>query len=187
MQSAAGAPSQALCPKDGRVAPKGQTLQGKREPSQNLLKTSHLVPPQKGSSIFDPRDNFRERGKLGGYLRIGECGNDSNCGFTLMISRDSAWSSNHRSFRPRTQGQGIAHLQSSLGLDPFLWFRPALVETSPRFTRGWELGGKGQAPLIPLQQLLSTQLCLFRVGTLVADQSEHLPRTSQREWRPRGP
>lgn len=80
-------------------------------------------------------------------------------GLTLMISRISAQSSDHRSLRPRTQGQGIAHLEPSLGLDPLLWFREPSSSRggkSPRFTQGGEFGGEGPVPLILLQQLLST-------------------------------
>lgn len=63
---------------------------------------------------------------------------------TLMVSRDSAQSSDHRSLRPRTRGKGIAPLQPILGLDPFLWFRVPSSSwggKSPRLTQGGELGG----------------------------------------------
>lgn len=52
---------------DKRVVAKGQKVQDQPWPTLHLLNTLYLVPPPKGSSVLGPQDNFRGRGKLGGY------------------------------------------------------------------------------------------------------------------------
>lgn len=75
----------------------------------------------------------------------------------MTISRDSARSTNFRGLSPRTQGQGMAHLESILGHDPFSGSGCSFSGNSPRFTQGGKLRGEGSAALITLQQLLRTQ------------------------------